>query len=358
MPVTEIVTSATAQLVIAALGDEARTLAEALTSVNERLPVVVGSGEGHGLRMQEPDRRLSWGIARRQSAQVVRLLVERDNSKAMAEADSLAREFPKFVDTRVIGRAQSAKPEAARRTFLAEGLYSGASIGHYRGTPGSIGALVKSRHKKEDWLGVTSAAHVLGRGNQSQKGEQVLAPGPPDGPRTTDAVCGHLERYNLLTHFSQSSPGDNYLCCADLAVVRIAEECEHERPGFTSVVDPATRVNGVRLRGSLSQGDAIGRIDEFVYKVGRTSDLTRGRLDLVGVQRQAIQLPDGRVYLYSDVLVVRGTDGEFSQPGDSGALVYTHDFHALGFVIGGAGDLTFVSPVDTCLEELKLELVL
>jgi hypothetical protein len=49
--------------------------------------------------------------------------------------------------------------------------------------------------------------------------------------------------------------------------------------------------------------------------------------------------------------------GEFSQPGDSGALVYTNDLHALGFVIGGAGELGFVSRI-TCMDELKLELVL
>lgn len=358
MAVVEIVTKSTEDLVVSVMGEEARPLAIALTEINEKLPVVVGSGEGHGLRMQEPDRRLSWGIGGGKNRRVVKLLVEREDGRALAEAEGLVTLFPNLAETAVVGRAHSTRPTADRCDPMSKGLLPGASIGNFRGYPGSIGAVVRPRGGRGDWIGVTSASHVLGRANLANRGDEILAPGHPDGPRSKIAICGRLHDYTLLTHFSRSVLGDNYLCCSDLAVVRLDEECEHEKPKRTLVVDPKNPDKRVPLKGTLSVADSIDHIGAFVTKVGRTSDVTHGTLDLVGLQRQAIQLPDGRIYLYSDVLAIQGTDGDFSQPGDSGALVYTDSMLALGFVIGGVGNITFVSPIETCLADHNVEIVL
>lgn len=307
------------------------------------------------MRIQEPDKRLSWGLALSDGRHVVRIFVERDNSRALEEARTLAAQFPNFAETEIIGRAQ-ASAKAEKRKTLSKGLEAGASIGHLKGAPGSIGALIRNRQGKDDWKGVTSAAHVLGRSNRAKEGDQILAPGHPDGPKVSSNKCGTLDRYNLLTHVSDEDT-EEYLCCSDLAVVKLDGECRLTVPQFTTVVHPSTK-DRQRLKGQLSTADAVAHLGKPVHKVGRTSDLTSGTLDVVGLQRQAILLPDQRLYYYSDVLVVDGGRKPFSHPGDSGALVYSDDFHALGFVIGGAGNRTFVAPIETCLDELEVELVL
>jgi hypothetical protein len=108
----------------------------------------------------------------------------------------------------------------------------------------------------------------------------------------------------------------------------------------------------------LDKDALIERSGEKVYKIGRSTDLTEGILDIVGLQRQVIRLPDNRLYLYTDVITVeRAGRKPFSESGDSGALVYTADGYGIGFIIGGTEDMSFVSPMDVCLREIEAELI-
>jgi hypothetical protein len=71
----------------------------------------------------------------------------------------------------------------------------------------------------------------------------------------------------------------------------------------------------MRIKGTLSRDESFDRSGNTVYKIGRTTDITSGILDIVGLQRQTIKLPDGHLYVYTDVLTVKG-DGQrpFSEP--------------------------------------------
>jgi hypothetical protein len=337
-------------------GSKISALAERLADADSQLPDVVG--EGKSSRIQGPDKRISWGLARRKGKFVVVILSERENSRSLSEAEDIAKSFPGLVETKVIGGAYSVNPGDMGRKPLAPPLYPGSSIGHIRGFPGTVGCVAQNRLGKESWIGVTSASHVLSILNTAKKGDPIIAPGHPDGPKSSASRCGSLDRYIFLTHYSKVSENTNHLCCSDMAFVQIDEEYEGQIPDGTWVISPSTEQQ-MRIKGIVSRDKIFERSGEAVYKVGRTTDLTQGTLDLVRLQRQSIQLPDGKLYIYTDVMTVeRIGEKAFSKPGDSGALVYTADAFALGFVIGGTDKTTWVAPIDQCLRDINAEIVL
>jgi len=221
------------------------------------------------------------------------------------------------------------------------------------------GCVVRSTRRNEDWTGVTSASHVLSINNTADEGDIIIAPGHPDGPKSNKARCGSLDRFIYLTHYSQlDRPGVNSICCPDVALVHLDPNTKHTIPEATWVVDPKSPGKRLPIKGMLDKDTLVERSGERVYKVGRSTDFTEGTLDIVGLQRQAIQLPDGRLYLYTDIITVERVGRKsFSQAGDSGALVYTADGYGLGFIIGGTEDISFISPMDVCLRQIEAELL-
>jgi hypothetical protein len=105
-------------------------------------------------------------------------------------------------------------------------------------------------------------------------------------------------------------------------------------------------------------GDKVAdRLEQPVYKVGRTTGLTRGILEIVGLQRQPIRIDDQH-YIYTNVLAVASYDNKpFSKAGDSGALVYTEDGCAIGLVIAGTDQVSYLSPLDACLRDIEATLL-
>jgi hypothetical protein len=54
--------------------------------------------------------------------------------------------------------------------------------------------------------------------------------------------------------------------------------------------------------------------------------------------------------MYREMLAIKGNNNKpFSLPGDSGALVYTEDYKALGFVVGGSDSHTFLCSAERSL---------
>lgn len=346
-------------LLAAHLGKMGKSIYDNLVEINKEVPAVLG--EGKNLRIQAPDNRLSWGIKRQDGKFVLSVLVERDDSRSLEIARRLSKDHGGVVlAPRVIGRAQSTNPSDKGRKRAVQGLEPGASIGHIRGYPGTIGCVVRSTKNKEDWIGVTSASHVLSINNTADEGDIIIAPGHPDGPKSNKARCGSLDRFIYLTHYSKSDrPGVNSICCPDVALVQLDPNARHEIPNTTWVLEPKSGAKRLRIKGILDKDGLIERSGEKVYKIGRSTGLTEGTLDIVGLQRQAISLPDNRLYLYTDVITVeRSGRKSFSEAGDSGALVYTADGYGIGFIIGGTEDISFVSPMDVCLREIEAELLL
>ena len=143
------------------------------------------------------DRRISMGLTKRDGKIAVALLVEKSESLAERKADDLAKRFGDAIFPMVTGLAHSSRVDQSSKDTFERQL--GASIGHIRGTPGSVGCLVKvkTRAGSKDYVSLTSAAHVLSMLNNANKHDVIICPGHPDGPKVLDSKVG-LWRISLF----------------------------------------------------------------------------------------------------------------------------------------------------------------
>jgi hypothetical protein len=342
------------------LGEE---IADCLMNANRGMPPILrefldGAAQ---YRPQSSARQISWGITRRDKKTLVALLLEKSDSDAAVTAEQITKAFPGSVIQLTTARAHSSAPGKTQRRGERR-LVPGASIAHEDGFPGSIGCLVRSLENDEGWRGVISASHVLSKGNRGHTGDWILVPG--DDPRLSTNQCGTLERFILLPEYDQDAEDANYLCCTDAALVKINEGrgAHHYVPDATYVPRPDDIEKLMPIHEVIGGDTVADRLGERVYKVGRTSGLTAGILDLVGVQRQIISISKNnfvKEFVYTNVLGVARIPGEsaFSAPGDSGALVYTADGKGIGLIIGGNDDYSWLSPLDACIRDLNIELL-
>jgi hypothetical protein len=101
-----LVASASAAMIVDFLGKQAGDLLSRLLATNSKVPLVVG--EGKTLRIQSPEKRISWGVAKREGKFVVVILSEKENSDSQFEAEAIRKSYPNLVATEVIGTAHSA----------------------------------------------------------------------------------------------------------------------------------------------------------------------------------------------------------------------------------------------------------
>jgi hypothetical protein len=346
----EYLVSSTRDILRTYMGDEGYEIAESLKTLNAVMPAILAG--------RPADKQVSWGITRREGKFKVIILADDDTDAMIQE---IVRSYGGVFVNRLTAQVHSLDPSLAKlsKSPSLPVRAAGASIGHVSGYPGTLGCFVRAT-KKGNWIGVISASHVLGRNNKSKTGDQILSPGHPDGPRAHSAEIGTLEDYILLPHFQSTS--DNYLCCQDIALVKIANIDRYEDiPDVTEVWSPQRPNTLMPIREVIGGQAVADRLGKWVYKVGRTTGLTRGTLDIVGLQRQRIVItdrdldekPTERHYIYTNILAVRCEDGPFSRAGDSGALVYTEDGCAIGLVIAGTEQYSFVSPLDACLQDMQ-----
>jgi hypothetical protein len=336
------------------LRDEGAEIAENLEMINRMMPAIFSGPTD----LQIADKQISWGITRREGKYKVIILVE--GNEIDRRLQDIDRHFSDVFVTPVNAQAHSFDPALAPQIRACASLPErapGASIAHQSGYPGTLGCFVRTTGPG-DWIGVISASHVIGRNNISKKGEQILSPGPPDGAKAISNVIGTVADFIMLSHFQ--APEDNYLCCVDVALVKLIVDADHmdphSLPNKTEAWSPKDPGIRMPIRNVIGGREVAERLGERVYKVGRTTGMTYGILDIVGLQRQRIVI-NSRHYIYTNVLAVKCLNGPFSKAGDSGALVYTEDGSAIGLVIAGTEEYTFVSPLDACLRDIKATLL-
>ena len=305
-------------------------------------------------RLTALHRRISMGLTKRDDKFVMALIVEKPESLAERKAEIASVRYGEDVVSIVTGVAHSARVDEPSSANFERTI--GTSIGNIRGSPGSVGCLVTVRSKSREYLGATSAAHVLSMLNKADRGDPIISPGHPDGPNILDNKIGTLADFTFLNHYSDDEKWANLINHADIAVVKLDEA--NDWPETTLVPIPAEPSRKKKIVEVVKKEELLTYIGEKAFKMGRSSGLTVGTFDVVSIKQSPIRLPDGRTYIYRDMIAVKGEgDKPFSLPGDSGALVYTHDFKALGFVVGGSDTYTFVCTAAECLKSIGAKLV-
>jgi hypothetical protein len=221
-------------------------------------------------------------------------------------------------------------------------LTLGLSVGHPKGTVGSIGPFVKLGGGRPGFL---AASYVLAP-KGAEIGDWIHQPGPYDAALLTGAT-----RVGKLAAVVAPEPGKACRVAA-AAIELIGVEIEGN-------LAPAQTLEAGRRIDQVANVDDI-RLDDEVALIGCTSSYSRGRI--ASVDCENLQIAG---FSFSGAFAVRAADGgNFSDRGDGGALIYRRsDMKALGLLFArsnypGEPSESFGLPLATALDALGAELLI
>lgn len=278
-----------------------------------------GPGRGGGAAADRDDYRLAVRVLR--TVPGVQRAVDRLCAAAGGEAA-----------VRLVGYVL---PQAAGRRRTRP-LLSGTSVGVPGGPAGTLGAVVEPLDGGRRLL--LASAHVLSPPG-AVVGDGVLQPAPADDGALPGDRVGRLVR--------AAAPDFRRRNRVDAALAELDD----------GVAADARRLPGLGRLAGRRTAPLLG--GEAVYKVGRTSGVTRGRVSAVELDDLAVTFAHRGVAVFDGCFEVETTGGGvFSRPGDSGALVVDEERRAAGVVFAGNGvDLSYGLPMGTVLDRLRVRLI-
>lgn len=241
----------------------------------------------------------------------------------------------------------------------------GMSIGHFKVSAGTFGAVVKDRHTKERLI--LSNNHILANGSngidgRAAAGDSIIQPGTYDGGTEKDRVAS-LIRFAPLIRAHQEAD-----CPVAVGVARAGSRMLGLfRPNYRMVLVKQNR-SGNTVDAALARPDSpdliddrileIGRVEgtagvsvgDQVFKSGRSSGLTNGKVTATGVTLQ-VELSGKEKGWFSDQVVA----DMVSKPGDSGSLVVNQKKQAVGLLFAGSEKYTVFNRIQNVLNRLGVE---
>ncbi len=240
----------------------------------------------------------------------------------------------------------------------------GVSIGHYKISAGTFGAVVRDKNTKEKLI--LSNNHILanatnGSDGRSRIGDPILQPGPHDGGGPRDRI-GSLLRFIPLKRAVQETE-----CPVGALAARLGNAVLHVlRPHYDFKVVKRTQEANV-VDAAVARPDApnviedeileVGRVSEvadvgpgeIVMKSGRTSGVTEGKVLAVGVTVK-VDIFEDEVGWFSDQVM---TD-LLSRPGDSGSLVLNPQKKVVGLLFAGSDKSTVFNRIENVFKKLNV----
>jgi hypothetical protein len=304
-------------------------------------------------------RSIALGVARRRGEYRLAVRVQRPGLFQSALVERLAREASGEVDVQVIGRIvkrAKARRAASRRSLATvqavpwyqrntRPLLIGASVGHVDVTAGTIGGFVERRGATF----VLSNNHVLANENLAERTDWVLQRASYDGGRQPAERVARLRFWVTL-----KKNGTNFV---DAAIAEIESDV---RPDVARLRE---LING-RDRTLAGVGPEFVDAGETVYKIGRTTGPTRGRVTAFDIDNVIVNYDMGNLR-FDNQIEIEGTGNQaFSDGGDSGSLIVNASMEAVGLLFAG-GDvggsnglgLTYANPIHRVLKDLKSTLL-
>ena len=236
---------------------------------------------------------------------------------------------------------------------------------------GTLGFFVRDESAE---LHLVSNNHVIGDSNGARPGEPVVQPGTLD--LTAAEIKAHGTEAKLVRSFGvaeisavvslqYTAPGAKtvHLNEVDAAMARLRLRDE----GFRRETNDLSRLAFAGCILGIAPPYAVDDDGLFVgeprvYKVGRTTGYTEGRImSLLGtavVDYDPRGATTSQTACFRRLLVIAATAdnvGPFSDHGDSGSAVLTakHDLAGLLFAVSAEGQ-TLASPIDAVLSELQV----
>lgn len=318
----------------------ARKLKASLLGESLAEPILVASGLPRAaasatVTARPVDRpQMPFAIGLRGAGNNYRLAIRVQSAKPGVEQaiENVRRRARGQCDVEVIGRVvKQAKPWHLRRN---RPLQIGGSIGHFKSTAGTLGCFVTDRGNGEDLI--LSNNHVLANENEARAGDAILQPGPVDGGRKSKDAVAELYRFVRLKRRGNT---------VDAATALIADGLEFHY----NWLEPRGALAGLRTE-PLEE-------NELVYKVGRTTGLTRGRVNAVEIDGLQVEYDMGVAEFDGQIQIAPADDKPFSLGGDSGSLIFDRYRRAVAILFAGNDvDATFACPIDAVLQSLNVDL--
>lgn len=322
--------------------------------VEEGVSAVFGIGARPLDTLPSVHRSVALGVARHENEYRLAIRVQRPMLMAAPLVEHLVRTARGEADVRLIGRIDKrarrggASPSAAAAPWYrtdTRPLLIGASVGHVRVTAGTIGGFARRGER----VFVLSNNHVLANEDHARAGDWILQRAKYDGGREPRERVARLRYWATLKR-----RGANVV---DAALAEIQPDIAY---------DPALLRALVGGHDRLLAGVGPDFVDEgeTVYKVGRTTGATEGRVTAFDVDNVVVNYNVGNLR-FDNQIEIEGTGSRpFSDGGDSGSLIVDTGMRAVALLFAGGETggsnglgLTFGSPIGSVLAALKADLL-
>ena len=278
-------------------------------------------------------------IRQQQSGPLMNALTEQITAEAKGE-----------VDVRYIGRltkfAGVTQPDFYQAKLRP--LRIGSSISDVQTSfisAGTLGCFVV-RRQSPYYIGMLTNNHVIANENQNGVGSAIVQQGTLDGGKEAQHLVGALGKMIRLR-----STHDNEF---DAAVADIYDDVEF---------DTKTIGNLGKLKGL---GDVVALPSQAtVYKVGRTTGQTKGRVTAFDVDNVQVEYDMGLLQFDNQIEIEGAGTKAFSDSGDSGSLIVDESLKGIGLLFAGGDEggtngqgLTYANPLQNVLDALSVDLEL
>ena len=242
----------------------------------------------------------------------------------------------------------------------------GVSIGHYKISAGTLGAVVRDKRSGQPLI--LSNNHVLanlsnGRDGRAQTGDSILQPGKYDNGLQSEDVIAYLERFIPI----YSGMGSSSCPLAALAESVVNNVLHFFRPDYSfklykekpkNSVDCALAkpINDDILKEEiLGIGEIAGTADyeigTNVKKSGRTTGVTTGKIKVIDTTVE-INMSETESAVFENQFI---TD-PMSSPGDSGSVVLNKENKAVGLLFAGSGYASVCNDIHLVCDALDIRL--
>jgi hypothetical protein len=251
-----------------------------------------------------------------------------------------------------------------QRTAKGRPACPGISLGHFRITAGTFGAVVRDRKTGEPLI--LSNNHILanttdGRDGRASPGDPILQPGAYDGGTAEDKIAELLRYVPIFRKVKEADcPVAAGAATAGSALVHLIRPnydlrfVKHHRgsnlidAAVARPVSPDVIVPDI-LEIGPPRGTAMAEIGQKVVKSGRSSAVTSGLVTAISVSLD-VELNETEVGTFSDQVVAEMK----SKGGDSGSLVLDEGNRAVGLLFAGSDKFTVFNHLNKVFDMLAV----
>jgi len=197
--------------------------------------------------------------------------------------------------------------------------------------------------------------HVIAGENRGQPDDRILHPGDDScRPANVIATLHSFVPLRPSPHSANLHSGNVIWNDVDAAVAIMSQGVIFNQE-YLRHHDRAAQANGGRPPQITGVG--IPQIGDDVFKVGRTTSLTRGTITMAATTVAGVKYEDGPCW-FRDSFVIESYDGTtFSNYGDSGSVIVSEKTgEVVGLLYATNGTQTFCCPIETVLRELNCDL--